>query len=191
MLTAQTFNNVINYIYSDKTYDATIYRILREKHLYEDAKAHIYQQLLTLKNKDNIIHLYNSAITAHTTDFIYFFVKVCTNQLKSKTSSFYRTYIRNQQLTNEITEEITDKYQTEQDSRFFEKEMLNEFRENLDWDEKIYYDERYINGLSYREFQAKYKVSHQRAFLYTKEIKQKMVDFFTEKGIELNIKDIW
>lgn len=101
----KTNNEIIEELYRSKKVKKFITNIAKQqREIYDDLENELYLILLQTDN-EKLNHLYEKK------ELDFYVNRILCNQLKSTTSPFYRTYIKNSLIQDEITKQIEEEYE--------------------------------------------------------------------------------
>lgn len=101
----KTSNEIVEELYKSKKVKKFITNIVKQqREYYEDLESELYLILLQTDN-EKLNYLYENK------QLDFYINRILCNQLKSTTSPFYRTYIKNGLVQDEITKKIEEEYE--------------------------------------------------------------------------------
>lgn len=101
----KTSNEIIEELYRSKKVKKFITNIVKQqREYYDDLESDLYLILLQTDN-EKLNYLYENK------QLDFYINRILCNQLKSTTSPFYRTYIKNGLVQDEITKKIEEEYE--------------------------------------------------------------------------------
>lgn len=101
----KTSNEIIEELFKSKKVKKFITNIAKQqREYYEDLESDLYLILLQTDN-EKLNYLYENK------QLDFYINRILCNQLKSTTSPFYRTYIKNGLVQDEITKKIEEEYE--------------------------------------------------------------------------------
>ena len=106
MESATTVNNIIEHVFTSSTYTQIMTKMMYNSALdyamLGDVKQEIILQLAECKT--DLVNLYNRG------DFKWFFIRICSNQIKSDKSYLYYKYIKKEKITDEFNDANSEIY---------------------------------------------------------------------------------
>jgi DNA-directed RNA polymerase specialized sigma24 family protein len=107
MESATTVNNIIEHVFTSSTYTQIItkmmYNSALDYSLLGDVKQEIILQLAECKT--DLVNVYNKG------DFKWFFIRICSNQIKSDKSYLFYKYIKKEKITDEYQDCNSEAYE--------------------------------------------------------------------------------
>lgn len=101
----KTNNEIVEELFKSKKVKKFITNIAKQqREYYEDLESDLYLILLQTDN-EKLNYLYENK------QLDFYINRILCNQLKSTTSPFYRTYIKNGLVQDEITKKIEEEYE--------------------------------------------------------------------------------